>query len=327
MTPFQRSLAVALVFVQSAGIVLAASSSPDLRVEAPPGLETVAEEVRLIGRDDFSGALRLTGVLGFTSPIQVFLAPDEGEIARRTPGWISGFADGEKSSIVLFPDRVSTYPDNNLRTLVHHEVAHVLVARAARGRPVPRWFNEGLATVAAREWGLEDRARYATAVVGRGPRTTAELDAAFAAGGRRVVRAYALSGAMIRWLRLEYGEFVTVRILEMLGRDIEFSEAFVRTTGNTVAEAEHRFFVTQALWHTWVPFVTSTGALWAAITALALVAIRRRRSKSAAMREQWRAEEEEEEMLREVRGRSDALRPLDFTRKSSLDDTDDEVVN
>jgi len=300
-----------------------ARPAPELIVENPPELDVIADEVRAIGSGDFSGALMMTGLMGFTSPMRVLLAPEDSAVAQQTPAWVSGFANGRSRTIVLFPERVSRYPDDSLRTLVHHEVTHVLVTEAAHGRPVPRWFNEGVATVAAREWGIEDRARYAAAVVGRGPRTTDALDQGFAEGGRLATRSYALSGAFVRWLRVEYGELVTARILELLSRDMSFREAFVRTTGDTLEQAEYRFFVREALWHTWVPFLTSSGVLWAAITALAIVAIRRRRTKSAAMREQWDAEEE-----RDLdRGLFDPPQPLNFTRTKSLDDTDDDVVN
>lgn len=318
-----RSLVVMLVVTGGLASTVLARPSPDFLIEAPPSLAAVADEVRVIGSGDFSGALLMTGLMGFSSPMRVVLAPGESDVARQTPGWVSGFANGDTRTIVLFPDRVSRYPDDSLRTLVHHEVTHVLVTEAARGRPVPRWFNEGVATVAAREWGIEDRARYAAAVVGRGPRTADALDQGFAEGGRRVTRAYALSAAFVRWLRVEYGEFVTARILELLGRDMAFREAFVRATGDTLERAEHRFFVREALWHTWVPFLTSSGVLWAAITALAVIAIRRRRTKSAAMRESWDVEEEMDLLRRQPTPRQ----TLDFTRKGSLDDVDDDVVN
>ena len=323
MTPFVRALALGVCLILLTSTWVMARPSPDLLVEAPPSLSAVADEVRVIGGGDFSSALLMTGLMGFSSPMRVVLAPRDSPVARQTPTWVSGFANGDTRTIVLFPDRVSRYPDDSLRTLVHHEVAHVLVAEAARGRPVPRWFNEGVATVAAREWGIEDRARYAAAVVGRGPRTAEALDQGFAEGGRRVTRSYALSGAFVRWLRVEYGEFVTARILELLGRDMPFREAFVRATGDTLERAEHRFFVREALWHTWVPFLTSSGVLWAAITALAIIAIRRRRTKSAAMRQLWDVEEE----LELVRSRPEPRQSLDFTQSRSLEDVDDDVVN
>jgi hypothetical protein len=311
---------LAAVMTASAAV---ARPAPELVIDSPPDLASVANEVETIGRRDFSSGLIMTGLVGFSSPIRVILEPEDSETARRTPSWVSGFADGASRTIVLFPGRVASYPDDTLRTLVHHEVAHVLVAEAAGGRRVPRWFNEGVATVAAREWGIEDRARYAAAVVGRGQRSTADLDLGFAQGGRKVARSYALSAAFVRWLQAEYGVQVTARILELISRDMSFREAFVRATGDTLEWAEHRFFVREALWHTWVPFLTSSGVLWAAITALAVIAIRRRRTKSARMRERWDLEEEIAE-AREI----DAPRgPVDFRRTRSLDDVDDDVVN
>ena len=325
MTPDVVKLPVltAGVVILCAAVAAAVHPSPALEIEAPPGFEATVTELREIARDDFSASLLVTGLMGFTAPIRVVIAPADGSIASRTPGWVSGFADGSTRTVVLFPDRVSSYPDDSLRILLHHEVTHVLVSEAARGRSVPRWFNEGIATVAAREWGIEDRARYAAAVVGRGPRTADELDAGFAAGGRRAVRSYALSAAFVRWLRSEYGASMTASTLELLGRNLSFREAFLRATGDPLELAEHRFFVRQALWHTWVPFLTSSGALWAAITALALIAIRRRRRKSAAMRERWDLEEQ----FQPAPARSDPARRFDVSQPKALDDTDDEVVN
>lgn len=286
----QRNVAIAgasLLLVAS----VATGAAPELVIDAPPELAAVAAEIRSVGRGDFSAGLLITGVMGFTAPIRVVVAPEDSALAERTPAWVSGYADGAARTVVLFPSRVARYPDDTLVNLVHHEVTHVLVAEAARGRPVPRWFNEGIATVAAREWGIEDRARYTAAVVLGGPESTADLDRGFAAGGRQASRAYALSSAFVRWLQSSYGDAVTARILAAIGADMPFREAFVRATGDTVERAEYRFFIREALWHTWVPFLTSSGLLWTVITALALVAIQRRRARSAAMRRRWDEEE------------------------------------
>lgn len=270
----------------------AAAPSPKLEVEAPAELAGVAEEVRLLADEDFSEVLHLTGMTGFADPIRVMLVPESSQLARDTPGWVSGYARGSDDLIVLFPARVRSYPDRNLRTLLHHEVAHVLVAQAARGRPVPRWFNEGVATVAAREWGLEDRARFAAAVIGRGPTTTRELDASFRESGDEVRRAYALSAAFIRFMQQRYGSLAPAEILAGLADGLDFETAFSRATGDPIGRAEQIFFEEEAFWNTWVPFLTSSGALWMAITALALIAIHRRRVRSQRILEQWEAEEQ-----------------------------------
>ena len=278
-----------------------AAPSPQLVVEAPAELTAMAEEVRSIGEGDFSAGLHITGVIGFTRPIRVVLSAENSELAQEVPAWVSGFARGSDAVIVLFPARVHSYPDRNLRTLVHHEVAHVLVAQAARGRPVPRWFNEGVATVAAREWGIEDRARFAMAVLGARPHSVRDLDASFEGSGPEIPRAYALSSAFIRFIQRRYGPMAPAMVLDGIARDLSFDEAFRRATGEPLAHAEQIFFEKEAFWTTWMPFLTSTGALWMAITILALVAIRRRRVRSREMLEAWEEEEQipaERQMLR-----------------------------
>ena len=69
--------------------------------------------------------------------------------------WTAGFAIGNDGLIVLFPARSPRYPHDTLEDVLRHEVAHVLIDRAARGQRVPRWFHEGLAIVVERPWRLE----------------------------------------------------------------------------------------------------------------------------------------------------------------------------
>ncbi len=45
----------------------------------------------------------------------------------------------------------------------------------------------------------------------------------------------------------------------------------------------------------WLPFLTSSGALWMAVTALALIAILRRRARNKELREAWDEDERDAE--------------------------------
>jgi hypothetical protein len=300
------------VLANVAGLALGAAPAPELLVDAPPELAATAREVRGFESDDFSQTLLLTGMTGFAAPIRVVLVPETSELARDVPTWVSGYARGSERLVVLFPARVRSYPDRNLRALVHHEVAHVLVTQAARGRPVPRWFNEGVATVAAREWGFEDRARFAAAVIGGKARKTEDLDRLFRGNDAEVRRAYAMSAAFVRFIQNEYGSLAPASILRGVARGLQFEDAFLEAAGVPLAQAEHTFFEKDAFWNTWLPFLTSTGALWMAVTLLALVAIHRRRVRSRQMVARWELEEELEGPS--VRGRDP-------------DNVDDSIVN
>jgi hypothetical protein len=298
-SPFNRALRVGRgVRLLVAGLltllaVRAAGAEPRLVVVAPPELAAVAEEVRRLGEGDISALLVATGVTVVAPPIRVLLFAEDTELARQTPPWVSGLAAGRDSTVALFPARVRAYPETDLRSLLHHELAHVLVARASRGRPVPRWFDEGVATVAARQWGLEDRARFALAVLDRGPASTADLDRGFLGARDDCIHSYALSAALVRYLVRRFGPDAAARILDAIGDGRSFEDAFFRVTGSSLAGVERDFFRRELIWSTWIPFLTSSTALWMGITLLVLYAIRRRRLRSASLRARWDQEDED----------------------------------
>jgi hypothetical protein len=282
--------ALAIASVASA-VGPASAPAPVLRVEAPTALARQAAAVRALAGEDWRTVLDLVGLSETGPSIRVVLAAESSPLASHVASWVSGYAIPELGTIVLFPGRVPSYPDGNLATLLRHEVAHVLLAQAAGGATVPRWFGEGAATVAAREWGIGDGARVALATIGRGPRSLADVDAGFSGDAAEATRSYAVSAALVRYLLRGNGEDAVARVLAGMRRGAAFEGAFAAATGQTVAAFARGYFGRETFWTTWVPFVTSSTVLWMAITALALLAIKRRRDRDAALREEWAAED------------------------------------
>jgi hypothetical protein len=275
---------------------------PRLVVEAPPSLEPVARGIRAIDPSRLASAARLVGLDEPGPPIQVILAPEGSEPARIVPPWVSGYAWSERGIVVLLPQRVPTYPDSSLEDLLGHEVAHVLVARAAGNRPMPRWFHEGVAMIAGLTWGLDDRTRLTYSLVTDQEISLAGLNDLFAGGEGAAHRAYAISGAFVRDLLDRHGQDAAARILDGVAAGLSFEEAFRRATGVTLAAAEASFWRRQSFWYRWVPLLTSSVTLWLGITLLALYAIKRRRARDAALRRIWDEEEERLRLARETAG-------------------------
>lgn len=237
--------------------------------------------------------LALVGMERPGPPIRVVLAPEDGDLAAGVPRWVAGYADGRAGVVVIFPGRSPSYPDSDLEELMAHEVAHVLISRAAMHRPVPRWFNEGIAMVAGSSWGLGDRSRLSLAAVVQGEVGLERVEQAFSSGSRSAVnRAYAISGAFVRDLLRRHGADVVRRILEATRHGLAFEQAFEHVTGSTLATAETAFWNRHTLWYRWAPILTSSVTLWMLVALLALWAIRRRRARDAEIRERWEAEEE-----------------------------------
>ena len=283
-----------LAVTQAAGAAAPADehpSAPELVIEAPERLSAAADRLAALDRERLWTAVELAGLDDPGPPIRIVLAPEGSPEARAVHSWVAGYARGATGPIVIFPDRTPTYPDESLEELVHHEVAHVLIARAARGHPVPRWFNEGTAMAAGRAWGVEDGSRFVLATLRGRPVRLADADRLFAGGGAAAARAYAVSGAFIRDLRRRHGSEVTGEVLRRVGRGVVFEDAFRQATGEPLAAAEESFWRRRTFWQRWLPFLTSSFALWLAVTLLALWAFRRRRRRDAELAERWAEEE------------------------------------
>jgi hypothetical protein len=274
---------------------------PELTIVAAPGLEPAAAGLARLDTQKLVTVMQVVGLGEAGPPITVVLTPEDSPVARATPSWVAGFADGARGVIVIFPSRTPPYPYDSMEALLHHEVAHVLIARAAPAAVIPRWFHEGLAMALERTWGIRDRSELALAVVG-GRRSLAALDADFRGSAGSAARAYGVSGALVDDLIKRHGPRFPARVLASVAAGAPFEDAFSGATAMSLAEAE-RVFWRETWWYRVVPWLTSSFALWMGIVALAVVARRRRAARRRLLRERWEAEERE----RELRGEHEAV--------------------
>ena len=275
-----RRLALVLLLVAS---LPAAAAVPELRIEAPPELAALAQRLRAFDTTRLEPALTMTGVTDPDPPVTVVLAPEASELARRAPDWASGYAMSEAGVVVLIPARAPAYPDRSLEALLVHELTHVYLSRAAAGHPVPRWFNEGVALNAAREWTFDDDRRVAMGILFGGRVGFDQLDAEFQLGPANAGRAYALAGALVRDLVVVGGPTLPSRILSDVAGGREFDAAFAHASGMSLDSYAASFWRSTLVWYRWVPVLSSSVTLWTGITLLAIYAIRTRRRRDRAL--------------------------------------------
>lgn len=294
---------VLLLFLAGAASVGAQiDSSPAVRVpprvvyEIEPGLEGVLD--RLAGFDEAQllPAMELLGLDDPGPPIRVQVVSEGSTAARRAPSWAVAYAFGSGGFVVLIPSRVPVYPDGDLVGVLRHEILHVLVARAGGRYQVPRWFNEGIAVVAAREWRLGDRGRVVLEAFRRDATSMSDVELGFSGGQHSASRAYAVSAAFVRWLLDTEGQRSVARILDHVAEGETFRTAVRSATGTSLVDLERTFWRDFDFWNRWVPFLTSSGALWLVVSALAVVAFYRRRQRDLELLDQW---DEEERLLEE----------------------------
>ena len=313
MATLPRVVALAASIVLSASVSGVAqnqadlSELPQITVEAADSLAAVAERVRGFDANRLRGILRLTGLTDVGPPIRVVLLSENSAVARNTPPWVAGFADAGRDVVVLFPGRIGSYPYGSLEGVLHHEVAHILTARAAAGGRIPRWFNEGLASAAERNWGLDDRSRFAWQMIVGSQVTVTELEGLFAEGPREVARAYILADALVRELLERSGPDAAARVLARMANGEGFEQALYGITGATSTGVVRAFWTRHRTWERWIDFVGRPFALWSFVTLLALVAIWKARQRRAEKRRRWEAEEQAEDDTWEEHRRRDRV--------------------
>lgn len=278
-----------LILVQAPDVSATPTDGP-LSFDAPASLHALAEQLRAAQDHALAAALAATGLSHAGGSIRVVLSSEDSALAAQAPPWVVGYATGDAGLIVIFVERVPSYPYDSVESVLTHELVHVLVSRAARGRAVPRWFNEGLATTAADRWGLEDRTRLVFAMVGGQGVSRRELSALFGRGPGAARRAYVLSAAFVASMIETWGPGFPGQLLALVGEDVPFAEAFARLTSTTLDDFEDAFWSDQRWWNHWVPLLTSSTVLWAAMTVLVVYAFRRRRRQAIAIRERWKLE-------------------------------------
>ncbi len=280
LASIRKRLALAALLVAP---FLSAAEPTRLVFEPQPGLPPSANRLAPGPRPWVAGVMDLVGLDSPGPDVHVLVAPESSPLARNVPAWVTGYTDGVSNVVVVLAERTPSYPDGGLEEVLAHEVAHVLIHRASGGRPLPRWFDEGLAMLAARSWRLRDQTELALGLLW-GPRVPLwKLDDLFRGDRREVERGYALAGTLVQDLIERDGPAMPRIVLARVARGDTFDEAFRGATGASLIDVGEAFWERQATLKRWLPVLTSTAALWFGISILAILAAFRRRRKRVAL--------------------------------------------
>jgi hypothetical protein len=262
-----------------------------MRVEGPPQLAGVASRIDNINTEAIERALAQAG-LAWPSTIRIVLVDRDDPVSQHTPPWVVGSASFP-DEIVIFPDRIGTYPYGSLEAVLTHEIAHLALSARAEGRPLPRWFHEGVAVSVESGWGLGSQVRLLFAAQ-RDPQID-DISRLFASESLPATStAYLLSAALIEDVRRRHGPGAPGDIAGRVAAGDTFEQAFVNATGETPAHAAATAWrVYRGL--RWLPLVTSPSSVWGAILILASAAFVARWRRRRQRHREWAAEEEREQ--------------------------------
>jgi hypothetical protein len=127
--------------------------------------------------------------------VLIAIAPDAAHFrawaGSGAPEWGAALAFPESRRVVMQGRSAGSDAGDPVEVL-RHELAHLALHERLGDRP-PRWFDEGYASVAAREWRREDALAANLALALRGAPTLDQLEEGFAGGAVTAQSAYAFS--------------------------------------------------------------------------------------------------------------------------------------
>jgi hypothetical protein len=151
-----------------------------------------------LARSLLAGAARTDSFPWLPRPQQrvlIAIAPDAARFRAwagpDAPEWGVALAFPESRRIVM-QGRTAGSDAGDPEEVLRHELAHLALHERLGDRP-PRWFDEGYASVAAREWRRDDVLAANVALALRGAPSLDQLDESFTQGSIAAQSAYALS--------------------------------------------------------------------------------------------------------------------------------------
>lgn len=211
------------------------------------------------------------------------------------PDYATGVAYSRWGVILLTMSAPRTWHPPDLEVVLVHELSHVVLYRAVRGNPVPRWFNEGVA-IQQSEVRLVDRMEsLLRAAAQRSMLRLSELDARFPDRPYEVNLAYAQSADVVGFLRrTDNDQRRFHRMIRSLRQGDTFDTALATAYGWTRIGLERQWRSSLRTRYRILPAVLAGSTIWVAAAFLVLYAYRKRRRYHHMKLEQMARREEME---------------------------------
>lgn len=193
-----RRVSAAIAFTMVVSVAALAQDDAPRRLDAGRFTAVFFPQDDRLARTLLASAARMDTFPWLPRPKQqvlIAIAPD----ARRfrawagtgAPEWGVAVAFPESRRVVMQGQSAGSSAGDPVETL-RHELAHLALHERLGNRP-PRWFDEGYASVAAREWRREDVLTANMSLALRGAPSLAQLERGFTGGPSAVQSSYALS--------------------------------------------------------------------------------------------------------------------------------------
>lgn len=214
-------------------LILAGISSPEaavFRIKASADDSTLAR----VTLDNISPKISRTLGITFEDTVDVIIVSNmesfEQTLGGTMPDWGAAVAIKDRNLIVIKSPR---YFDvgKSLQELLGHELTHLMLNKAAGGRWLPRWLEEGFCQLMSGEWRFEQDILLTRAVWGGGLIPLTALESLNGFGGAKAALAYAESYLAVSMLARDLGIDLFPDFMQEYDTSGDFYSSFYKSSG------------------------------------------------------------------------------------------------
>lgn len=217
---------------------------------------------------------------------------------KTPPEWASGIAYPSLRLVViqippLWKTNSVDFLANNYIKVFQHEIIHILLDDFYSGKTIPRWLNEGLAKMLAKEFSIDDQVIIGQAVLIDQLIPFHLLEKNFPKYENRANLAYIQSKSFLSYILERFGKEKFYNILNTLKNEGNLNEALWKETRHGLTELEDDWEKDLHKNYAWVSGLSGGISLWILTSILLFIAYIRKKYKNKKRRQKWEKEEAE----------------------------------
>lgn len=239
---------------------------------------------------------RISQVIGseLDTTVDLYLASTEKEFLQDTgvtpPDWGAGIALLDQAKIVIKSPKYMRI-GKSFGELIGHELAHIMIHRAAKGRWLPRWLHEGFAMYISGEWHIGQDILVARAAWTGNLIPLHQLENLSTFKGVQANLAYTESYLAASNLLRQNDPYVLPDLLDMYRRNADFylswksvmGQDYVNwiTTWQARTSRQYHFFF----------FLVDSELFWIILALVFILLFVAKKAQNARTRKRWKREE------------------------------------
>ncbi|HMA76522.1 MAG TPA: hypothetical protein VKO43_04385 [Candidatus Krumholzibacteriaceae bacterium] len=269
-----------------------ASRNEPFIVFYPRKYDRMAKRIRMI-LDNSSERISSELGIGKIDTIRVYIAGNKEDYralhGETAPEWSEACSDLRNMRLCIDMEAVLR-EQRPVRTVITHELSHLLFAQRVRGTRCPTWFLEGLAMRQSGEWGFSDHWHFMVSVWKKNLPDLEDLRGRFPKYGEDAAMAYRISYIAVKELFSERPE--DLMTLTAFTRDLgDFKRAFILTFGKSPLDFAAEFHATLGDKYRKGYILAVSAPFWAGMVILFLIAYSIKRYRARAKIRRWEVEE------------------------------------